>query len=82
MIEVIRVKHCLLWDRVLFRATCYEEVICDTFLGKKVFWMEEGECVSLKMSKKHMFEKGDYYEWLGSILTTNNQLNFSWDWVY
>lgn len=80
-IRVRAVRRGVFWDKVQFQATKRHEAYFDTLLGEKVFWMNKGDIVTLRMSKDIMWEVGDQARSLSVLITSCNQTKFYWDWV-
>ncbi len=80
-IVVRAIRHGIFFDKVQFQATKRHEAYLDTFIGEKVFYMNEDECITLRMSKDDFWEVGDKAKSLSVLITSNNQTKFSWDWA-
>jgi hypothetical protein len=80
-IYVRAVRHGIFWDKVQFVATKHHEAYFETLIGEKVFWVNKGDCVTLRMSKDDFWEVGDRARSLSALITCHNQTKFPWDWA-
>ena len=81
-IKVISVRRGWFYHKVRFKANKLHEYHIGTFIGDKTFYMNDGDEVTLQMSKDDMWEIGDKVKSLGSLVTVSNQTKFYWDWSY
>ena len=81
-IHVIDIKEGWIWNTVVFEANEYTDSVYETILGNKIFWMNAGDIVSLKMSKKDHWVIGQGVRSLSWLITTTNQFKFKWAWYY
>lgn len=81
-IKVVGVRRGWIYDKVRFRANKLHEATFGTLIGDKTFYMEEGDEVTLRMSKDDMWEVGEKAKSLAHLITPHNQTKFYWDWSY
>ena len=74
------VRSGLIFDKVRFRATKFHKATYETIMGTKVFYVEEDEEFTLKMSKDEMWKNGDKAKNLNVLITNINQFKFNWYW--
>jgi hypothetical protein len=79
-IKAIKVRRGLFKDKVQFQATENTTATFDTFIGKKQFFMDKGDLITLKVVKDDMWEVGDKAKSLYALITSWNQDKFSWRW--
>lgn len=75
---VQRVSKGYLKDRVKLIAPRNETVTFQTFLGYKIFWVEQGDIITMKIPKSWMVEKDDSLRL--EDLVYYNQDPFCWHW--
>lgn len=78
--KVIEISKGWLRDTVILTATTKEKAIFDTFLGTKLFWVEKGERVRMKLPKSWCVQMDD--EISLSDLVLHNQDKFGWCWHF
>lgn len=78
--EVLAIEKKWFFYYIKFYATKYEEVVCETMLGDKMFYVEEGEVIELRMNKNNILIPGDEIP-ISSLITEKNQHQFKWEWI-
>jgi len=81
MIKAIDVKRGWFRDSVLFEADSYHECSFGSLFGTRVFWMNDGDRVRLKMPKGQNWIVGDKVKHLSRLVNMDNQDKFSWNYA-
>lgn len=77
---VTGVRSGLFFDKVRFQANCYHECVFGSMLGDKVFYLNQGDAITIRRSKDDMYQVGQLIDHLGSLITMSNQTKFPWFW--